>query len=190
MIRRALWIKSSWLRAVVEAFIHDRRTSYPIMFRIWALYTVTLLAISFSHRSNFFCPALFGMSETLLFHTSLLSTVTPSIRIDNSRALHFVDSKVPFLFVGHSIIFSRFLFRPATTTLAHSRSFVAFIGANSMESSAYSIAGFHKCQRDHLWTQKIKQGKEWNPEAPGQAWKSEMSDDWPERTSLIDSPPR
>ena len=89
------------------------------------------------------------MSETLLVHTSLLSTVTPSIRID-SRALHFVDSKVLFLLVGHSIIFSRFIFRAATATLAHSRSFVDFIGANSMESSAYSIAGFHKCQPDHL----------------------------------------
>lgn len=64
MIRRTFWIKSSWLRAVIEAFIHDRRTSYPIMFRIWALYTVTLLAISFSHRSNFLPSPLWNVWDT------------------------------------------------------------------------------------------------------------------------------
>ena len=146
------------------------------------------------------------MSEMCLDQRSLLSNVTPSIQsslstascvlpkyrsgivgilfLDSIKALHFVGSKVTFQLVAHTLIFSRSLFRLATTLAL---SFTDLIGANSVESSAYRYSWFSQVSTRSSMKTENRRGPSMEP-CGTEALMGEASDDWPERTTLMDLP--
>ena len=164
----------------------------------------SLLAIFLSAPS--LCPAFFEMLEMCLDQRNLLSTATPRILstlstasfvfpkyrsgiagvlfLDSIKVLHFVGSKVTFHLAAHTLIFSRSLFRLVKTLAL---SFTDLIGANSVESSAYRYSWFSQVSTRSSMKTENRRGPSLEPWGT-EALMGEASDDWPERTTLMELP--
>ena len=152
------------------------------------------------------CDIMFEMLEMCLDQRSLLSAATPRILssvsttsfvfpkyrlgtagvhfLDSIKALHLMGSKVTFHLAAHTLIFSRSLFRLVKTLTL---SFTDLIVANSVESSAYKYSWFSQVSTTSSMKTENRRGQRMQPWGT-EALMGEASDDWPERTTLMDLP--
>ena len=75
--RAFLWMLSSWLRCVAEAFIHDSE-AYTDLYTV-ALAVVLRLLATFSISAIIHYPALLELSERCSAHNNVLSMDMPKI---------------------------------------------------------------------------------------------------------------
>ena len=99
------------------------------------------------------------------------------------KALHFVGSKVTFHLAADTLIFSRSLFRLVPENACS----LVYRSANNVESSAYRYNWFSQVYTRSSMKTENRRGLSMEPWGT-EALVGEASDDWPERTTLMDLP--
>ena len=103
--------------------------------------------------------------------------------LDSIKALHFVGSKVTFHLAADTLIFSRSLFRLVPENACS----LVYRSANSVESSAHRYNWFSQVYSRSSMKTENRRGLSMEPWGT-EALMGEASDDWPEKTTLMDLP--